>query len=1276
MKDFACGELHSLAVCNSGEVYAWGAGEFGQLGNNSRYDRSSPERVKFSEDLKIHKLDAGKNHSVILTDQGFLYCFGEDNLGQLGLRRKKKIVEVPTLVSYMTHKAVTNVACGTFHTVILIDPYYVFTTGNNKYGQLGVGECPDKAIFTFVKKLSHKNVIDIFAGDHHSWFILDHDDPFVDDYEIPEPWRFSERSISDDPDYVEGRIKKNKKKRDDTAMRNEFADTREMRMPEKPQKKKKKRRKRELDLDFEDDPVPKVPRNKMNYFDKQEKEGEDPYENGDLEDEEEWEESEESNGLIGEEMEDLPPNEKLIRDEENSDMKQKNFYPNKKNYKRNSKENSRMDDSLGLTKSKVTNSKKSLNMMGGMDPKKNDFSMKPNMLGGGPNLSNMDIPSSSRMMRGTESQENTSFNQNNSMRMDSRKKIQMKPNSGLNMMGSRGDAYKDMGIISSGNHQNIPEEKNLEREDSELMSEREFSESQEGSNNLEYESRRIYPNPKAPKDKLKRRTVDNPMTMENDLVNTFNMMNKGKGNEGPGKRHQSQADKKPRNHHFSENEMGDLGDSLGESGSGLSLTEEDPPYQESEGGLNTAGPFTYPKANQKKKRRKKPKNQNDFNMRPDVEDEIDEESEEDWEEDPNPNQKRIKKGRKNKRRKNPRGNNYEDEEESEGDSGPEDDYNNNRRGKRKNRKNRNRNDEESDYEDSEEDPRKRRKRKKRNRGEEDDSEEEGSRRRNRGNEGPGRDNAGFWNQNQFHAGNVPERRIPEALPNQERNGVSEDPNQEEGRNNSYDQRVVHNTYNTYNTYNVEGNRRFEGSGGVPRQNEGGIPVEVPNRIGNDLQDQSDDDDLMNSKSRKNKRKNDTAQGGRGDSEDSQRGDFSSEKEMNQRKKREEERRDKKSFTDLGKKYENSRERPKKKSESIGNNVMMREKIGRVNLEDEEGSESEEKDYDLDESYEEENPGTKKWEGNPPGREMGGHNSMSPPGHPIPKAQAHGGNNPNEYEYPGKEGESPNDFGGRQYSTGLNIIKEEEDFPSSAQTNPRQSRQKMFENDPNRNIQRKRQKKKDPRNQRGNGRTVKVRREEHIEEIGEPESELVFEVMDERIERERVEVRKRRVLTCATRVVLTDNKRSHRFVVMRIKKQENQVIKDRIAQYIDILGEADPGMEYYNVTDFDNVFRQADQFQLERVEDLGDFTSLTLMMIHNMAEYGGLVGGDIREVTEEYRQIRSQLTTIGEMYIFTDEESSGSRKWQRLSQWVHIFKDMFKDQIHGMSVLELRPKEFK
>ena len=31
--DFACGECHTLAITEKNEVYAWGSGEFGELGN-------------------------------------------------------------------------------------------------------------------------------------------------------------------------------------------------------------------------------------------------------------------------------------------------------------------------------------------------------------------------------------------------------------------------------------------------------------------------------------------------------------------------------------------------------------------------------------------------------------------------------------------------------------------------------------------------------------------------------------------------------------------------------------------------------------------------------------------------------------------------------------------------------------------------------------------------------------------------------------------------------------------------------------------------------------------------------------------------------------------------------------------------------------------------------------------------------------------------------------------------------------------------------------------
>lgn len=1197
VKDFTCGELHSLAVCNSGEVYAWGAGEFGQLGNNSRYDRSLPERVKFSEDLKVQKLDAGKNHSVILTDQGFLYSFGEDNLGQLGLRRKKKIVEVPTIVSYMTHKTVSNVACGTFHTVILIDPYYVFTTGNNKFGQLGLGETSDKSTFTFVKKLSHKNVIDVFAGDHHSWFLLDHDEPFIDDYELPEPWRFSERSISDDNDFKEGRIRKKKKKRDDQATVNQFVETGERRLPDT---NKKRRPPRDLDLDLDEEDSPRRPkRDQMKYFDDQAKEGDSPHEYADLQDSNEWEED--SGELI--ESDEDPHNDNFFNEENPTDMGQKNFYPNKKTYERISKENSRVEDSGAHGGSKRS---LGVNMLGDPAPKK-DFSMKPNMLGG-QQQSHLDVPGTSRMLPKTNSQDQMAIGQNNSMRMDNRRKLDMKPATGLNMMGTR-EGYNEKGIFSSGNQQ-MTGEKEEDGLDSELMSEKDSEiGSGEDPGRLEYNTRQVYPDPNVVNQKVKRRTVDNPMTMQNDLVNTFKMVNEEQ--LPPGKRHQSQANKNQRRNLYSQNDIEKR--SIEQVDSGFSDPDED--YQ---GGLDSAGGFGYQKSNQGGNR----PNMKGPNQREEEEYSEDEE-EGDW----------RRGDRKKKRKKRPR---EYSEEESEEDLVR-------RKKRRKNKKERG----ESDEEDE---PRGRGEYQRRN-DQADGNQEPGGNRDDQGR--PDRDSAGFFNQQQFHAGNVPEgMHVQRPIDDRRENSG----NDNEGGNTAHDQKLVYNTYNTYNTYNIDRNQRYQGPGGVARQNqEGGAPVDRENGE----RQVNEEEDLMRLESRD----------GESDTEDN-----------GQRKKRD--RNPPGESQGEAQREEGHRQRGHS-GEGGGGQPRQQSQMGQLGGGEYQAQDlaNEEQEYELDESGDDANGENRKnWNGQQPPKvpqkRERDQNSPETPGQPKT-----GLSNQHEFEYPNEE-QGEGDPRDRGYSTGLNIIKEEEDYPSSAQTNPRQSRQKMFEEGSTRKEKtqgsRGRGRNRNRGRQRGNRnvRTVKVHREERVEEIGQPESELVFQVMDERIERERVEVRKRRVLTCASRVVLTDNKRSHRFVVMRILKADNAQIKERIGQYIDLLGEEDPGMEYYNVTDFDNVFRQAQQFQLERVEDLGEYTSLTLMMIHNMAEYGGLVGGDIRQVDEEYRQIRSQLTTIGEMYIFTDEELSSRRKWQRLSQWVHLFKDMFRDQIHGMSVLELRPKEFK
>jgi alpha-tubulin suppressor-like RCC1 family protein len=89
--------MHSMALCESelvvdGKIikkqnlFTWGAGNYGQLGNGSTGDAHTPTEViiPFSKD-SIVQLAAGNQHTVFLTSKGYVYSFGYNAFGQLGL---------------------------------------------------------------------------------------------------------------------------------------------------------------------------------------------------------------------------------------------------------------------------------------------------------------------------------------------------------------------------------------------------------------------------------------------------------------------------------------------------------------------------------------------------------------------------------------------------------------------------------------------------------------------------------------------------------------------------------------------------------------------------------------------------------------------------------------------------------------------------------------------------------------------------------------------------------------------------------------------------------------------------------------------------------------------------------------------------------------------------------------------------------------------------------------------------------------------------------------
>mmetsp|Transcript_11158 Transcript_11158/g.12791 ORF Transcript_11158/g.12791 Transcript_11158/m.12791 type:complete len:432 (+) Transcript_11158:70-1365(+) len=87
LKSIALGEKHMLGLGVDGEVWSWGKGEFGRLGNFSNTDQATPFPIEFflDMDIAIKQITCGQKFSFALSDSGDVYSWGSNDKHQLGL---------------------------------------------------------------------------------------------------------------------------------------------------------------------------------------------------------------------------------------------------------------------------------------------------------------------------------------------------------------------------------------------------------------------------------------------------------------------------------------------------------------------------------------------------------------------------------------------------------------------------------------------------------------------------------------------------------------------------------------------------------------------------------------------------------------------------------------------------------------------------------------------------------------------------------------------------------------------------------------------------------------------------------------------------------------------------------------------------------------------------------------------------------------------------------------------------------------------------------------
>lgn len=153
----ACGRGHSICKTYDNKYYSCGDNYSGQLGQGHR-DCCSRFIECFNWPGDIISIKCGDEYSLLLTSKGYVYSFGSNYQGQLGLNDKNiKSRSVPTLIHNIPE--ITRIECGENHSMCIDIDNNLWVFGYNTYGQLGLGDTEDR-----YKPILHPtltNIIDI-----------------------------------------------------------------------------------------------------------------------------------------------------------------------------------------------------------------------------------------------------------------------------------------------------------------------------------------------------------------------------------------------------------------------------------------------------------------------------------------------------------------------------------------------------------------------------------------------------------------------------------------------------------------------------------------------------------------------------------------------------------------------------------------------------------------------------------------------------------------------------------------------------------------------------------------------------------------------------------------------------------------------------------------------------------------------------------------------------------------------------------------------------------
>ena len=164
-KIISAGNEYSLAIGEDDYLYSWGDNSQGQLGIGDSNVTFSLSPVKVGN-RKYKVISAGKHHSLAIDEDDYLYSWGDNSQGQLGIGDNNVTFSLsPVKVGNRKYKVIS---AGKYHSLAIDEDDYLYSWGDNSQGQLGTGNADKNNKIIPTKIDGVKKYKEIVASDIYS----------------------------------------------------------------------------------------------------------------------------------------------------------------------------------------------------------------------------------------------------------------------------------------------------------------------------------------------------------------------------------------------------------------------------------------------------------------------------------------------------------------------------------------------------------------------------------------------------------------------------------------------------------------------------------------------------------------------------------------------------------------------------------------------------------------------------------------------------------------------------------------------------------------------------------------------------------------------------------------------------------------------------------------------------------------------------------------------------------------------------------------------------